>query len=211
MKKIHESLFILSKCHSHITENWEAIEKNQPTGAIKSTRHFIYNLAYYIILEIDIFLDEYHKEFASPENENAIRNRAVVIKEILKPVYTRIKSFKSLHEFRNNIVVHPLRRSGAFILPQNKLLTVPRSLFEYQLLTHYIQYMFAIIRQEFELELGEACFFAEAAEENCAPQKADFNQVNADTEKLLAEVKAIADKHQKDFTVEFKTYHHYDT
>jgi hypothetical protein len=211
MKKIHESLFIISKCHRHIQENWEAIEKYKQKGAVQSRQHFTFNLAYYILLEIDIFLDEYDKTFTTGDNERSVMVRVLVIKKILKPIYNRIKSFTHLHDFRNNIVAHPLRRKKQFILPQNKLYTVPRSWFEYQLLTDYIHYMFVIISQEFEVELGEAYYYAEQLKENTHPLHVDYAQVNADTARLLAEVQALTDKHQKNYTMKFITYQQSET
>ena len=211
MKKIHESLFILSNCHRHIQENWAAIEKYQQKGAVQTRHHFTFNLAYYILLEIDIFFDEYYKTFATGDNEQSVVDRVLIIKEILEPICDRIKGFTDLHDFRNNIVAHPLRRKKQFILPQNKLYTVPRSWFEYQLLTDYVHYMFVIISQEFEVELGEAHFYAEQLKENTHPLHLDYGKVNADTARLLAEVQALTDKHQKNYTVEFITYQQPDT
>ena len=52
MQPIHETLFILAKCHRNIQLNWEAIEKYQENSALISLYLFTYNLSYYNLLEI---------------------------------------------------------------------------------------------------------------------------------------------------------------
>ena len=47
MQRIHETLFILAKCHRNIQLNWEAIEKCRENSALNSLHHFTYNLVYY--------------------------------------------------------------------------------------------------------------------------------------------------------------------
>ena len=127
MQPIHETLLILAKCHRNIQLNWEAVEKYQENSVLISQYHFTYNLSYYNLLETDIFLAKYEDMLASPDNDPTIFERAKVVKAILKPIYKRVRSFKGLHDFRNEIIAHPLRRKKQFVVPQNSVYSVPRS------------------------------------------------------------------------------------
>ena len=132
------------------------------------------------------------------------------VKAILKPIYKRVKAFKALHDFRNEIIAHPLRRKNQFVVPQNSVYSIPRSWFEYQLLKDYVSYMFNIIKQEFESELAVALHLGMHLRETVRPVRVDFAAVNADTLNLISEVEALSKAHQRDYNVAVHTYHDRD-
>lgn len=77
MKKLHETVYILSKCDQNIQTVWKAINEYQQKTAAQLRNHFTFNLMYYIILEADSYLKEFKEGFTTDKVEEEFRNRVL--------------------------------------------------------------------------------------------------------------------------------------
>jgi hypothetical protein len=109
MTKLHESLFILFKCSRTVNRVYKALEEHREKGILRSFNHYSHNLAYYVIMESNSFLDEYNKFFIVSNVEPEYMDRVRIVRDVLNPLVKKINNWKDLSLYRDNIVAHGWR------------------------------------------------------------------------------------------------------
>lgn len=180
--KLYESLFILYKCQNAMNIIWEKL--NQDCKTIKGFNYSDSPLLYHIILEVASFQEEY-KNF-NGRNLDAYADRINDIRAINKSIIKKINQW-DLQSFRNNIVAHPWRKNGQFVIPDSLEYNIPRNAFEFQLLINYVGYSWKMIESEFDKEFKAAIDYMLTLEIKPKP-KAEYNTINDEQLKLVDEV-----------------------
>jgi len=147
---LYERLFILYKCQSSMNNIWGKL--NQDNVTIKGFNYSDSPFLYHIILEVASYLEEY-KNF-NCSNLKPYTARINEIRSINKNIIKKINQW-DLQSFRNNIVAHPWRKNGEFVIPDSLEYKIPRNAFEFQLLINYLNYSWKLINSEFEEEFEE--------------------------------------------------------
>lgn len=200
--KLYESLFILHKCNSVINRFWQIIEGSQ--DRIKEIEDFAILFTYYIKMESVSFLDEFNNGFYK-STEIQYSERISQIRKITAPVIKRIKKWKDLEKFRNNIIAHPWRQNGKFVIPSNRHYNIPRNWFEVGVLVNLMNYTWQLIRAEFEKEFGEAIIYI--ARINPTPKEpTNYENLNADHLQMADEVGQICERLEKKYYLTIMAY-----
>src|SRR4029079_14518611 len=150
--KLYESLFILHKCqlNIHRLDNLIGLSK----GIINADHDDALLLTYHINLEAVSYLDEYNVNFLKNVEPN-YSERVRQVRKISAPILKRMNKWKDLEKFRNNIIAHPWRDKGKFIVPNSGTYNVPRSWFEIAVFINLLKYAWSMVRIEFEEELEQ--------------------------------------------------------
>lgn len=205
MKKIHETLAILHKCYLNIQLVQNAIEEHRDKGALQPTHHFTKNLAQYIILESVSFFEEYDNYFTPCHVETEFHERVKAVRKICKAIFRLLYKWKDLKKFRDNIIAHPWRNNGKFVVPLTTKYIVPRTWFEFRLLRDLIGYVHQVVDSEFNIEMDESLLYAESLKEDTKPFFTT-KEINKEIVKLLNEVNTIMHKEGKDYKGVVFTY-----
>lgn len=200
--KLYESLFILHKCNSVINRLWQIIEGSK--DRIREIEDFAILFTYHIKMESVSFLDEFNNGFYK-STESHYKERITQIREITAPIIKRIKKWKDLEKFRNNIIAHPWRQNGKFVIPSNRHYNVPRNWFEIGVLVNLMNYTWHLIKAEFEKEFGEAILYIDSI--NPLPKEpTSYENLNADHLKMAHEVRQICERLQKKYYLKIMIY-----
>jgi hypothetical protein len=106
-----------------------------------------------ILMESVSFIDEYEQSFFH-RCEPEFKEMVIKAKKICQPVLRKVKEWKDLKNFRNQIVAHPWRdKNGNFVIPDLNKHSIPRNWFEYVVLVNLMGYIFDIINSVFLLEM----------------------------------------------------------
>ncbi len=182
--KLLESLFILHKCQLNIDRLWKLIEVSE--GELNSNSDYALLFTYHINLEAVSFLDEYNGDFVSrTETEYAIRVKEV--RKITAPIIKRINRWKDLEKFRNNIIAHPWRDRGKFVVPNTGYYNIPRNWFEIAVFVNLLKYTWSMIRIEFLEELQTAIEYISTLQTPPPPPN-NYSNLNADHLRMANEV-----------------------
>lgn len=190
---LYERLFILYKCQSSMNNIWEKLNQDNET-----TKGFNYSdspLLYHIILEATNYLEEY-KNFNS-KNLESYTDRINEIRFINKIILKKINQW-DLQSFRNNIVAHPWRKSGKFVIPDSLEYKIPRNAFEFQLLINYLNYSWKLIKSEFDDEFEESISYMLSIEIK-TKAKSDYTRINEEQLILADEVNKKCKEYNKNY------------
>nr|BFF41144.1 hypothetical protein BACY1_29490 [Tenacibaculum mesophilum] len=190
--KLYESLFILYKCQNSTNLIWEKL--NQDKSITNGVNYFDSPLLSHIILEVVSFQEEY-KSFNS-QRLKAYSDRINQIRTINKSLMKKINQWDLL-SFRNNIVAHPWRKDGQFILPDSLEYNIPRNKFEFQLLINYLSYSWKMIESEFENEFESAINYIQNIPIKRKP-KINYQNINNEQFELVKEVNNKCKELKKD-------------
>src|SRR5688572_31911785 len=125
--KLYESLFILYKCNRSINQLWPVVNSHQnDEGAVKEIAVILTNN---IKMESVSFLDEFNGSFFR-NIEDAYKARMMEVRQITAPIIKRIKKWKDLEKYRNNIVAHPWRDKGKLAIPDPHFYNIPQTWFD---------------------------------------------------------------------------------
>lgn len=155
-----------------------------------SETYFI-TFVYSIILDTCSYIDEYDREFGV-STEDSFKARALMVKKITKPFISKIRKWKDLDSFRNNIVAHNLRNKGKFVFWDDiSQYNIPRNIYDIYLLNNCIQFAQNYIHQEFNAEVKEG---VDKIKNNINPSEnlLSKDEVSSITIKLLKEAEEIA-------------------
>ena len=136
-QKLYESLFIMHKCNLTI-ERLNKLVVNSDLSS-KENQDFALLHTYYIILESVAFLDEFNYSFRKVESEYL--SRVTDVRKITAPLIKKVRKWKDLEKFRNNIIAHPWRNKGKFIVPNQAQFNIPRNWLENQILVDFMGYI----------------------------------------------------------------------
>src|SRR5688572_29451112 len=107
--KLYQTLFILQKCNiviQRVTNRVRQVEGDQID--LKTTdQDFVVDSAQAIILELNIFLDEYDRHF--PNVEQPYQMRVKACKKITSPIIGEIRKWKDLKTVRDRFLAHNCR------------------------------------------------------------------------------------------------------
>ena len=185
--RLYESLFILHKCNLNISSLLELIlEKIHQENPNEDETML---LAHYLQMESVSFMVEF-KENLYQYSEKEYSQRISDIQKITKPIFKRINKWKDLNKYRNNIIAHPWRDSGKFVIPNSQAYNVPKSWLEITVLAHYIKYVWAMVGAEFKKEITDSLIYMQKTYPY-NPVKIDFSGLNEDQMKMAAEVDSI--------------------
>lgn len=198
--KLYESLFILYKCQNSTDLIWEKI--NQDKSVTNEVDYFNTPLLFHIILEVVSFQEEY-KNF-TPRNFNAYSERINQIRAINKSLMKKINKWDLL-SFRNNIVAHPWRKNGQFIIPDSLEYNIPRNLFEFQLLINYLSYSWKMIKSEFENEFKSTIDYMLNISIKRRPQT-NYQNINSEQIELAREVNTKCKEFNKNYFLQVNLY-----
>jgi len=198
--KLYESLFILYKCKNSTDLIWEKI--NQDKSILKGASFSDSPLLYHIILEVVSFQEEYRNfnskyliEFSERVNQ---------VRAINKSIFKKINKWDLL-SFRNNIVAHPWRKDGEFIIPDSIEYNVPRNMFEFQLMINYLSYAWKMIELEFSKEFESAIHYMLTITIKRKP-KPDYKNINKEQLKLAEDVNNVCKKFGKNYNLKVYLY-----
>lgn len=186
--RLYESLFILYKCNLNISNLLKLIVDKIHQKNTNEEEAML--LAQYLQMESVSFLVEF-KENLYQYSENDFKQRVGDIQKITKPIVNRINKWKDLNKYRNNIIAHPWRDSGKFVVPDSQKYSVPSSWLEITVLGHYIKYIWAMIRAEFNNEIIGSLNYISKTYPNNDPVKVDFSNLNKDQVNMAIEVDSI--------------------
>jgi hypothetical protein len=200
--KLYESLFILHKCqlNIHRLDNLIGLSK----GIINADHDDALLLTYHINLEAVSYLDEYNVNFLKNVEPN-YSERVRQVRKISAPILKRINKWKDLEKFRNNIIAHPWRDKGKFIVPNSGTYNVPRSWFEIAVFINLLKYAWSMVRIEFEEELEQAIDYVRTLQVP-PPPPADYSGLNQDHLSMAAEVHKICKSLNKNYYLKVLQY-----
>ncbi len=191
--RLYESLFILFKCNQTVGKTWELYQKNRGNNF----------LLFHMILEVENFMEEY-KGYFNCKNIPQYKERINQIRYITKPIFKEINKWK-LRDFRNNIIAHPWRDEGEFILPDSEKYKAPKNEFEFLLLKNYLNYIWSLIADEFEKEDLKAqeymCHLS-----GTTRRKRNFSSINEIQQNLVKDVNSRCKKYDKDYYLKIELY-----
>ncbi len=191
---LYESLFILFKCKEAINNLWLKVGNDQEfTKGFERTDT---SLLYYIILETVSYCEEYDK-FVTIKNLDNYKKRIKEIKNINKPIFSKIRQWK-LKEFRNNIVAHTWRRGKEFAHPDSEIYNVPKNPLEFKLLVSYIDYSWQLIEYEFSNEFIATIEYMLSISDYPKRVK-DYSKLNDEQISLVVEVNKLCLEYKKDY------------
>lgn len=157
-----------------------------------------------ILLETNVFLEEYHNQFTQVEVEYS--NRVKDVKQIAQPIIRRINQWKDIRKFRSQIIAHNWRdKQNNFVIPDISFYDIPRNALEYQILSDLLGYVIAIINAEFVKEVEETQHYFESIRPQPVPPT-DYSNLNRELEEIQAEVFQSCRKLNKSFGIHFTLY-----
>jgi len=183
--KLYESLFILHKCQLNIDILWKMIDPSENSSNI--TEQNIHLFVYHINLEAVSFLEEYNGDFLK-NIEVEYHNRVKEIRKIGAPILKRINKWKDLEKFRNNIIAHPWRNKGKFVMPGKY--NIPSNLLEIAVFVNLLKYVWSMIRIEFLKELNQAIKYIDTLKIQTTATT-DYSTLNEDHYNMVHEVNSL--------------------
>jgi hypothetical protein len=161
-----------------------------------------------IKMETLSFLEEFNNAFFQ-NIEDEYKPKMMEVREITAPIIKRIRKWKDLGKFRNNIIAHPWRDKGKFVTPDPRNYDVPDSYFEVGVLVNLIKYIWSVIRIEFEKEMSEAILYMLSLE---PPNKefSDHLTINEDHLQMAHEVDEICKRLNKPYYLRVMQYNFFD-
>jgi hypothetical protein len=150
------------------------------------------------------FMDEFNGFFFH-NIEDAFKPRMREVREITSPIVKRIRKWKDLEKFRNNIIAHPWRGRGKFVIPDRKFYNIPRNWFETGVLVNLLNYTWAIIAAEFAIELNESFSYVAKLKTDELPHP-DYSDINADHIIMANEVHKVCIKYNKQYYLKVIQY-----
>lgn len=206
MKKLHESLFILHKCDLNIRTVWKAIWEHQSKkGPLIAKNHYTINLTHYIILETQSFIEEYQKYFIVKYIEQEFSQRILIARKLCKPLFQQIAKWKGLNNFRDNIIAHPWREKGKFVVALDSKYDIPRTWVEFQFLKDLVHYIHDIIVGEFEIEMNESLYYGEQLSKK-VPPKFTIDDINQEIKLLHVKLSKLSEFEVRDYKIQINTY-----
>ena len=202
---LYESLFILYKCNRSINRVWKLLADLNLQK--EEDRDFEVVLTNFICIEAVSFNDEFDGAFYH-KIEPEYRERMLQIRVITKPIFKRIRKWKDLEKFRNNVVAHPWRNKGdlgKFVVPDPQNYNAPRSRFEYQLLIHLNNYIAGLIKFEFAEHIESMFRYIVDLKPEEKPT-ADYSGLNDDLYKMADEVNMLCQEHGKKYHMKVILY-----
>ncbi|MBL7722912.1 MAG: hypothetical protein JNK27_02130 [Chitinophagaceae bacterium] len=193
--KLYESLFILHKCNLNISRLLELILEKIHQANFNEDEALL--LAQYLQMESVSFIAEF-KENLYIHSEKAYSQRIADIQKITRPIFNRINKWKDLNKYRNNIIAHPWRDSGKFVIPNSPTYNVPKSWLEITVLGHYMKYVWAMVAAEFIREIRDSLSYMNKTYP-FSPVPIDFSGLNEDQLKMAAEVDSIRKELNKNY------------
>jgi hypothetical protein len=200
--KLYESLFILRKCQLNIDRLWKLIEVSE--GQLNSNQDYALLFTYHINLEAISFLDEYNGDFFKNIEPGYI-DRVKEVRKIAAPILKRIKKWKDLEKFRNNIVAHPWRDKGKFIVPNSEYYNIPRNWFEIAVFVNLLKYVWSMVRIEFLDELNKDINYVSSLKTPPPPPN-DYSSLNADHYNMAVEVNEFCKSLNKNYYLKVFQY-----
>ena len=189
--KLYESLFLFHKFHIALQE-----QKTQLQLVVESKNKFARNhilMTNYIVMESVSFLDEFDQNFYH-RCEEEYKSKVLLIRKTTAPIFKRIKQWKDLKDFRNNIIAHPWRdKNKRFVVPDINKYKVPRNWFQHIVLVNLIGYIYNIIREVFKKEFPLMFKYMESLVPK-EKEKTNYKMLTEDHVAMALEVDAIAEK-----------------
>jgi len=206
--RLYESLFILYKCNRTINLIWPIINAHQ--NDIYRIREIGVVLTNHIKMESISFLDEFKGAFFH-KIEDLYKPRMQDVRQITAPIIKRIKKWKDLEKFRNNIIAHAWRDKGKFVIPDPEVYNIPKSWFEVSILVNLMNYLWQLIEAEFKKELNECLIYVtelmnldkEVPEMDSSDQ---ITKLNSDHFKMAQEVDAICQQLKRPYFLKVLQY-----
>jgi len=201
--KLYESLFILYKCNRSINQLWPVVNSHQnDSGAVKEIAVILTNN---IKMESVSFLDEFNDSFFR-NIEEAYKPRMMEVRKITAPIIKRIKKWKDLEKYRNNIVAHPWRDKGKFAIPDPHFYNIPQTWFDVAVLVHLMNYLWELTKAEFNEELNDALLYVLKLKPPDKKSTIKISDVNNDHHRMAEEVDIICKQLNKPYFLKILQY-----
>jgi len=201
--KLYESLFILYKCNRSNNQLWPVVNSHQnDEGAVKEIAVILTNN---IKMESVSFLDEFNGSFFR-NIEDAYKARMMEVRQITAPIIKRIKKWKDLEKYRNNIVAHPWRDKGKLAIPDPHFYNIPQTWFDVAVLVDLMNYLWELTKAEFNLELNEALLYVFKLKPPDKESTIKISDVNNDHHKMAEEVDIICKQLNKPYFLKVLHY-----
>lgn len=199
--RLYESLFILHKCNLNIERLRNLIQAFE--GNLESNEDYGLLFTYYINLESVSFLEEFRDGFS--KIDPAYINRVKDIRRITSPILKRINKWKDLEKFRNNIIAHPWRHKGKFVVPNQGYYDIPRNWFEISVLVNLMTYLWLMIKVEFSQEYIDSLSYVATLQRPPKPPN-DYSNLNADHQAMANEVEKVCKSLAKNYYLKVMQY-----
>jgi hypothetical protein len=200
---LYESLFILYKCNRSINLLWQVVNSHQnATGGVKEIAVILTNN---IKMESVSFLEEFNESFFH-NIEDEYKPRMRDIRQITAPIIKRIKKWKDLEKYRNNIITHPWRDKGKLAIPDANFYNIPQTWFDVFVLVNLMNYLWQLIYAEFTSELNAALVYVAKLKPPDKPSSTVISEVNADHGEMAREIDNISKNLNKPYFLKVLKY-----
>lgn len=200
---LYESLFILYKCQLNINRIYNLTLENRTRN--DSDENDAILLAQYLLMESLSFISEF-KENLHKYSESEYKQRVADLHQITKPIFKRINKWKDIGRYRNNIIAHPWRSSGKFVIPNDPSYNIPKNWAEIFILTHLLKYVWAMITAEFGKEIIEAISYIDSTYSFKSNKEASYPDLNKDHLLMAKEVDIIRKRLNKSYYLKVQQY-----
>jgi len=192
--RIKESLYIFAKYQSDIAFLFQTLMdlgyhvKGDGDWTPKERVHYvtIYNT---VLLNICSFVEEYDNHFLAFA-ESEFKQRVLSVKKIAKPAYKKVKEWKGLQQYRNNMIAHTLRiDKDEFSFSKLGDYDSPRTYLELVIIRKYFMMVYTIILMEFDEELSTINNFARNFNQKNPPRKHEDAEV--ELKRVVEEINSL--------------------
>jgi hypothetical protein len=205
--RFYDSLFILKRSYENVLDMGELMWDYQLTSAEiisqdhKRSVHYL-TLFNHSLLEVCSFLEEYDKYFHST-SEEPFKKRIREFRKAASPAMEKVREWKDLRTYRNEMIAHPWRMGEENQLSYKKLLVydVPKSYMQLQLCRLYLGIIIRLMDLEFEKELIAMSSHIMKMGHDWMPQKG-FATPYEDMEAAIAEINQILQRQQKSYAID---------
>jgi len=156
--KVFESIYILVR-YAEVIESLTQVmvdneyHKRRPLDK-KEQFHYV-TLFTHILMDVNSFFDEYDNNFERLAEED-YKDRIRTVKRIAKPAVDKIREWKEIRKFRNEMISHNWRdKENNFIMSKLGDYNTPRSFHDLLYLDSYIVIIKAVILAEFDSNKDE--------------------------------------------------------
>ena len=200
--KLYESLYIFLRYKQDINYLMEFIidfgyhKKAQNEFTLKDQAHYV-TLYHTILMNTCSFLDEYNKHFQA-KSEPEFHERILSVKKIAKPAYKKMKEWKDLREYRNNMIAHNFRiNEDVFSFKMSGQYKVPRTYLDLVLFRKYLMMIFGIIEAEFSDHMPKINDFIKSFE--VKELQVNYDTVEDELTLILSEINKLCSENDKPY------------
>lgn len=171
-------------------------KRKQYEWNLKDQTHYValYNT---ILMDICSYLDEYNDNFFQKAEEQ-FKGRILEIRKISKPAFKKIKEWKDLKEYRNQMIAHNFRINGNdFSFNMLGQYNAPRTWADLVLLRKNIFMINSVIEAEFNEEMKQINSFIRSFQ--VKEKKFNYDNIENDITDVVGEINQLCIANSKTY------------